>query len=181
MKTVLLLSDHPQSDIAEQYAKELLDVIQVQRHSRYHRTLDKVSTAEVLLNFLSAQKVPKNVLDRFRYAINFHPAPPEYPGVGSASLALYDKRETHGVTAHMMTDTFDAGQIIRVRRFRIDPSWGYKALFSRALDECVFLFRDVIRDIEGGLPLAHSTATWARQAYTAKEYARHPAFTEVAS
>lgn len=148
---------------------------QVQWHMRDDKRLrEPCREAEFLLNFLSSPLVTPDDLRKFRWAINFHPAPPEYPGVGSASLALHDGRKTHGVTAHLMTPRYDDGLILRVRRFPIETE-GYKALFERSLDECLILFREVVRAIAEGEPLRTTTESWARRPYTRSEFLAHPA------
>ncbi len=167
-----------QSIPAVTYAREFLDVRQVQVHARTTRKLrERCVRADYLLNFLSAPFVEPIERQKFKAAINFHPAPPEYPGVGSASLALYDRRTTHGVTAHLMTNHYDSGTILRVRRFPIVS--GYRALFDRSLDETLILFKALVWDIAEGNPLRQSIEQWARGPYTRAEFEQHPAYMEV--
>ena len=175
---VLLLDpDRSQSKQALLFVKEFFDVRQVQEHSRTEKRLrQECFQAKYLLNFLSAPYVPRSEMEKFKYAINFHPAPPEYPGVGSASLALYDKRLTHGVTAHVMDEQFDHGEILRVRRFAIDPAWGYQLLFERALDETLALFREMCRDIAADRPLKKYDGGWGGKAVTRRQFEAHPSF-----
>lgn len=179
---VLLLGGYePHVTRAETHARTLLDVRQVIRHQRHDKRIAApVEEAEWLLNFLSAPKVPMHVLTRFGLrALNFHPAPPEYPGVGSASMAIHDKREWHGVTAHVMDEEYDHGMIIRVRRFRIDPRWGYGDLWDRSLNECFALFLDLLHDISVGNPLRSSFEGWTRSAISRKEFEAHESFATV--
>ncbi len=178
---VLLLSDHYLCDEAEDFAASCLDIVQTQRHLRTDTKLsDPLLPANLLLNFLSAPLVPKEDLAKFDQAINFHPAPPEYPGVGSASLALYDARPTHGVTAHRMTERFDEGEVLMVRRFPIDRSWGYRALWDRSLIECLALFKEVVGRLATGVPIRTNLADgWKRKAITRAQFEKHRAFTEI--
>ena len=172
---LLLDPDRKQSAAALAVAEEFLDVRQVQWHKRDDTRLrEACPPADVLLNFLSAPKVTD--LGKFRLAINFHPAPPEYPGVGSATLALYDKRTEHGVTAHLMTPKYDDGIILRVRRFPITTTHP-RELFARALDESLVLFREVVLAIAKGEPLRTTNEEWTRKAYTRREFEGHPSFT----
>lgn len=178
---VLLLNDHRVSDGAEEFANSHLLLRQVVRHDRSDTHLkESLYPADVLLNFLSAPKVPASELRRFDKAINFHPAPPEYPGVGSASLAIYDRRPTHGTTAHLMTDVLDAGRVLRVRRFPVDRAWGYKALWERSLEECLALFKDVVATLATNASFNTNLADgWKRKAITRAQFEKHRAFTEV--
>jgi len=182
LKTAVLLVDagRAQSAAAVLIASEFFSLRQVQRHTRSDKKLrEPCEKAAVLLNFLSAPYVPQQELDKFWLAVNFHPAPPAYPGVGAASLALYDMCKTYGVTAHRMTDKYDAGQILRVRSFSIDNSWGYKALWDRALRESLAMFIDMCQAIAEEQPLQTYYGGWSGPAMTRKQFERHPSFVEV--
>ena len=52
-------------------------------------------------------------------AINFHPGPPEYRGIGCINYALYDNSKFYGCTSHVINKKIDDGKILDVRRFRI--------------------------------------------------------------
>lgn len=177
---VLLLGDYePIVSRAELIAREHLDVRQVLHHTRAGRTLiDEPVAADWLINFLSAPRVPAAVLARYT-ALNIHPAPPEYPGVGSASLALYDGRKDHGVTLHLMDAEIDHGSILSVRRFPIDPRWGYGDLWDRSLSESLGLFQQTVRAIAMGEPLRASGDQWARTPVTRKQFEQHPSFASI--
>lgn len=72
---------------------------------------------EYVFNFLS-DKILRGPLLEFKN-INFHPAPPEWPGRGSASLALFNGDKSYGATAHIMDLSVDSGKILMVKRFSI--------------------------------------------------------------
>lgn len=97
---------------------------------------------DFIFAFRSLAILPRAVLDSASAsAINFHPGPPEYPGSGSTNFALLEGATSFGVTAHVMDDLVDSGEILRVKRFRIDPhddletltTKTHKKLFSLAL------------------------------------------------
>ena len=180
--TLLVDPDRSQCQEAVLHAKARLNVTSVTWHARADR-LQPLQAADLLLNYLSAPKVPGAELHKFEMAINFHPAPPEYPGVGSASLALYDKRTEHGVTAHLMDAEYDHGSILWVRRFKIDPRWGYRQLWVRSLEESLIQFKEVVDLLATPefflVPLSHEH--WARKSYTRAEFEQHPAFTQVSA
>lgn len=57
-----------------------------------------------------------------RAAVNFHAAPlPEYRGVFGFNFAFLNGDHEFGVTAHLLSDDFDTGDIIEVDRFPFDP------------------------------------------------------------
>ena len=52
-------------------------------------------------------------------AINFHPGPPEFRGVGCVNYAIYKSSKYYGCTAHIMNPIVDSGAIIGIKRFKI--------------------------------------------------------------
>jgi len=70
-----------------------------------------------LIGFCTPLIVPADVLDALtRPAYNFHPGPPEYPGLFPAVFALYDGAGQFGATCHEMTAEVDGGAIVGVTR-----------------------------------------------------------------
>ena len=45
-------------------------------------------------------------------AINFHPGPPEFRGIGCANFALLKNSKYYGSTAHVMEAKVDSGPIL---------------------------------------------------------------------
>ena len=58
---------------------------------------------------------------------NFHPGPPEYPGIGCTNFAIYDAASTFGVTCHHMNPKVDTGNMVSVKRF---PLYDNDTVFS---------------------------------------------------
>ncbi len=53
---------------------------------------------DYIISFLSRWVVPEEILKHARKAaINFHPASPEYPGIGCNNFALYENAKEYGV------------------------------------------------------------------------------------
>jgi methionyl-tRNA formyltransferase len=63
--------------------------------------------------------------------INFHPGPPEYRGFGCANYALYENSKYYGVTVHIINKKIDNGQIIYVKRFKIDKNENLVSLLTK--------------------------------------------------
>ena len=75
-----------------------------------------------LIAFATPVIVPPAILARLGYgAYNFHPGPPEYPGLAPAQFAIYDRAAEFGATAHLMVEKVDAGPIVDAARFPIPP------------------------------------------------------------
>tara|TARA_B110000503_G_C7087953_1_gene388163 strand:+ start:350 stop:1063 length:714 start_codon:yes stop_codon:yes gene_type:complete len=103
---------------------------------------------EYIISFRSLYVLPKALLDRAKIAaINFHPAPPEYPGSGCINFAIYDEAEDYGVTAHVMNELVDNGTILEVRRFPITPSDNLSTVLRRTHSELFNLCSDFISGI----------------------------------
>jgi methionyl-tRNA formyltransferase len=103
---------------------------------------------EYILCFRSLFVLPKILLDRAKVAaINFHPAPPEYPGSGCINFALYENAKQYGVTAHIMNEKVDNGEILEVRRFPIGSFDDLPVVLARAHSELSNLCSDFINAI----------------------------------
>lgn len=176
----LLLSDHARlAEAAETFARVAFDVCYTVRRSRWDNQLDAdmeaalEKGADCLLNLLCPVILPKRLLAKVRGpAVNFHPAPPEWPGIGSPSLALYHDERTFGATVHLMLGKVDSGAILKVSRFPVFPSDTCESLFTRALDHSLFLFYEVAAEIAAGKTPMPCGETWKRPALTRRQFER---------
>lgn len=126
-------------------------------------------TGDAIVSYLSRWIVPKALLSRARVSINFHPAPPEYPGIGCTNFAIYDVARDYGVTCHHMADQVDRGDIIAVRRFPILASDDVAALLERTYDYQLALFYDVMGALVLEDALPQSPERWRRRPYTQRD------------
>ncbi|MCB1423163.1 MAG: hypothetical protein KDJ69_12005 [Nitratireductor sp.] len=125
---------------------------------------------DLLISYCSRWIVPQSLLERAAVAaINFHPAPPEYPGVGGINWALYDGASSFGVTCHHMTPEIDAGSIVEVRRFPIIASEDVESLFQRTHTHLETLAYDVIARLANDLPLPTASESWGKVRRTRDE------------
>lgn len=126
---------------------------------------------DYIISYLSRWIVPDDLLARAKVAaINFHPASPEYPGIGCNNFALYDEAKEYGVTCHHMAPKVDTGSIIAVKRFPLRASDDVSTLLSRAYDYQIVLFYEVIDIILQGKELPISKEQWTRQPFSRKEF-----------
>ncbi len=126
---------------------------------------------DYIISYLSRWIVPPEVLERARIAaINFHPASPEYPGIGCNNFALYEGATHYGVTCHHMVPKVDSGPIIAVRRFPIYPNDDVAALLERTYSNQIALFFEIADLMAEGEPLPKSAETWTRPAFTRKQF-----------
>jgi methionyl-tRNA formyltransferase len=125
---------------------------------------------DYIASFLSRWIVPEEVLRRTRRAaLNFHPAPPEYPGVGCNNFALYHGAKEYGVTCHHMAPRVDTGAIVAVKRFPVFESDDVASLLERTYDMQLALFYDVVSVLLRGEPLPACSERWARKPFTRRE------------
>lgn len=102
---------------------------------------------DYIFSFRSLAILPRSVRDSASVsAINFHPGPPEFPGSGSTNFALLERATSFGVTAHVMDDIVDSGEILRVKRFRIDPDDDLETLTTKTHRELLSLALQFISD-----------------------------------
>ena len=104
-----------------------------------------------------------------RAAINFHPGPPEYPGIGCTNFAIYNGETTFGVTCHHMAAQVDTGSIVAVHRFPLAPSDSMLALTERCYDAILEMYLEISSLIAAAEPLPVAPDTWQRRPYTRRE------------
>jgi methionyl-tRNA formyltransferase len=120
---------------------------------------------------LSRWVVPENLLRKAKIAaINFHPASPDYPGIGCNNFALYREAREYGVTCHHMAPKVDRGAIIAVRRFPVFEPDNVATLLSRTYDYQLVLFYEIVSLIIEGKDFPASTEKWTRDPLTRREF-----------
>lgn len=122
------------------------------------RILTSKPDCDVLLSYRYHHVIPGDWLAPL--SINFHPGPPEYPGIGSTNWALYEGARGFGVTAHHMTATPDEGAIIEVLRFPIHATDTLVDLTRRTHAQLVGLTTRVLGWVLTGLVPVSTTERW---------------------
>lgn len=126
---------------------------------------------DYIISYLSRWVVPAELLERARKAaINFHPASPDYPGIGCNNFALYENAAQYGVTCHHMAPQVDSGAIIAVRRFPVLPEDNVETLLKRTYEHQMALFLEIAALLADGRPLPAVAETWTRRPFTRKEF-----------
>lgn len=127
-------------------------------------------TGDWIISYLSPWIIPEYVLKRAaKGAINFHPGPPEYPGIGCTNFAIYDQVNTFGVTCHHMNEKVDTGSIIRVKRFTLFDSDTVWSLTQRSYGYMLSMFYDIASLILAGEDLPVSDDFWRAIPFTREE------------
>lgn len=125
---------------------------------------------DVVISFLSDKILKGPILDIPN--INFHPAPPKYPGRGGASYALFNGDTKFGATAHRMVEKIDAGLVYKVRYVSICSNDTCETLFAKAEDACLHLLTDfcIFYNENRCMPETDIAPQWQGPAKTRKDF-----------
>ncbi|MFH1582029.1 MAG: formyltransferase family protein [Pseudomonadota bacterium] len=130
----------------------------------------KLWGGDIIISYLCPWIVPKDILDKATsFVINFHPAPPEYPGIGCYNFAIYDGAGEYGVTCHHMDAKVDSGKIVAVKNFPLDKADSVKSLKDKSLSYMYDLLVEVIGCFLKNNKLPESDLFWARKPFTRKQ------------
>ncbi len=125
---------------------------------------------DYIISYISPWIVPNNILKKVSKAsINFHPGPPNYPGIGCTNFAIYNEESTFGITVHHMEERVDSGKIIMVKTFPILPNDTVYTLTNRCYAFIFIAFCEILDMILKDKPLPESELVWKRKPYTRKE------------
>jgi methionyl-tRNA formyltransferase len=128
-------------------------------------------SGDLIISYLSRWIVPAPVLERATVAaINFHPASPDFPGVGCTNFALYQGASHYGCTCHHMSATVDTGAIIRSKRFPVYDNDTVKSLLQRTYDCQLGLFYEVMDDFNTSGKFTPNGERWTRKPYSRREF-----------
>lgn len=124
-------------------------------------------TGEWILSFKSDLVLSNSVLkSASKAAINFHPAPPRYRGIGGYEWALEHRDSSFGTTCHHMVDRLDFGDIIDVTEFPILETDTPSSLRQRSAVYCLAQFVMVVGLIASQRSLPKALGTWGTRLHT---------------
>lgn len=122
---------------------------------------------EWIISFKSDLVLPPKIFTRAsKAAINFHPAPPKYRGIGGYFWALHNADKIYGVTCHHIIEEIDYGLIIAVRYFPILEGETPITLKMRAGVYCLSLLNEILEQILQEKELPSSKESWKKKLYT---------------
>lgn len=126
-----------------------------------------------LVSFTNPVIIPAEWLARIGYgAYNFHPGPPQFPGLAPAQMAVYLDAPLFGATVHHMIAEVDAGPIVACELCIVPPD-------ARPFDLEVRAFALLVKALhalgphlaQDPAPLASIPVTWARQKSSRRQIA----------
>lgn len=124
---------------------------------------------DVIISYLSPWIIPEQILNNSNLNINFHPGPPEYPGIGCYNFAIFKKSKFYGCTAHIMKKKVDTGKIIGVKKFKISQNISVDELMQKTYFYMEKLFEEIIKKIKKK-KLIYYDIKWKRKPYTKKDF-----------
>ena len=169
MKTTLLTKTTDYCREAQEFMKNLIPETNVYEGEVGDPLPPFDAGTEYVVSFLSPWIVPKQWLDQAKTSINFHPAPPEYPGIGCYNFAIYDGSRGYGATCHNMAEKVDTGKIIQVSRFPMDETDSVSSLKEKTMESLYRLFQEIAYKIASGEPLPESSERWAKKPHRRKD------------
>lgn len=120
-----------------------------------------------VISYLSHWILPPKILALGKKgAINFHPGPPEYPGIGCYNFAILDEVKTYGVTCHFMYEKVDTGPIIKVLKFEITGNETVEQLKNISMIRLLTLFYEIMGRIWQGKTLEANGLGWSKKPFT---------------
>jgi len=125
---------------------------------------------DLLISYLAQWIIPGELLRKAKMAaINLHPGPPAYPGIGCTNFAIYNGEKEFGITCHHMLEKVDTGQIIMVKRFPLFETDTVYSLTQRCYVEILHAFCELMSGLLKGDPFPQSHETWTRPPYKRKD------------
>lgn len=81
-------------------------------------------------------------------AINFHPGPPKYRGIGCVNFALLKKEKKYGSTVHLINKRVDNGEILDVNYFIINQKDSIHSVLERTYKFQVLQLKKIIKKLD---------------------------------
>ena len=117
-------------------------------YKKIKRQDKNLSDIDLVVSYLFWRKIRMPLINLAKKGcINFHPAPlPDYRGLAGYNMAILDQKKTYGVSAHFIdSEEFDAGPIVKVKKFPIDSKHETVISLERKSQEnLLLLFQEVI-------------------------------------
>ena len=120
-----------------------------------------------IISFKSDFVIPPQIFKKAsKEAINFHPAPPKYRGIGGYYWAIHNADKMYGVTCHHIIKKIDFGRIIAVRYFHVLEGETPASLKIRTGVYCLGLLNEILELIIQRRDLPLSEESWEKKLYT---------------
>ncbi len=158
--------------LAANYVKQLFPtaiIVFGERKDKFPQEL-RDWKGDYVFSYLSPWIIPTSILENTRKgAINWHPGPPEYPGIGCTNFAIYNNEAIFGITCHYMAGKVDTGNVIEVKRFSVLEKDTVYSITQKCYAQILSSFYSILEKIVKREELPSSEEHWTRKPYTRKE------------
>ena len=109
----------------------------------------KPDNYQYVFSFRSHIILKKKFIKKIKIAaINFHPGPPSYRGIGCVNYALFDGVKNYGSTAHLIeNEELDSGKIIDFVEFKIKKKDNIKKLLDHTYQSMFIQAKKIINKL----------------------------------
>ena len=116
----------------------------------------------------------KNFIKKAKFAaINFHPGPPKYRGIGCVNFAILNNERKYGSTAHLIDENIDHGKIINVRYFSIKKNDGVENILNKTYHHQYLQFINIVGQLaKSDLSLQRFIKSSKKEKWSQKLYKR---------
>lgn len=115
------------------------------------KTIVESINPDILLSAGYRKIIDGEVLDLVEYPINLHPSLlPEYRGLRSGPYVIMNDEDKTGVTAHLMTEEVDAGDILHQKEIELTKFDTIKSLQRKAYSTEGELVTETLNRLESG-------------------------------
>jgi methionyl-tRNA formyltransferase len=162
----------PNAKIASEYLKQIFPKTKIVFGIRGEKFPEDLPwwKGDYIFSYLSPWIIPNSLLERAeKGAINWHPGPPEYPGIGCTNFAMYNNEKEFGITCHYMLAKVDTGRIIETKRFAILENDSVYSITQKCYSLILNSFYRMVEKISNGEALPISDEDWKRKPFTRKE------------
>ena len=157
---------------AANYCKQIFESVEVVLGDWGDKKPEQFNTwsGDYIFSYLSPWIIPDYLLTKAnKGGVNWHPGPPEYPGIGCTNFAIYNDEKVFGITCHYMLPKVDTGKVIEVKRFKVLENDSVLSITKKCYAQILCSFYGIIEIIASGISLPKSNEDWTRIPYTRKE------------
>lgn len=105
-------------------------------------------------------------------AINFHPGPPSYRGLGCVNFALLNNENNYGCTAHLIDKKIDNGKIIDFRIFKISKTETIDQVLQKTYRIQIKQVNSIVKKLikkDFKIKKLYMNKKWSKKLHTRKE------------
>ena len=175
INTILFLgkqSDFHSDKIFKLFKKNCNKIVKANSKIKIRKVLNSSLKFDFIILYRSKFILKENHIKKGVYgSINFHPATPEYRGVGGVNYAIFYKKRLFGSTCHLINSKIDSGKILNVKKFKLNKKNNLEKTLKKIYKLQYFQAKWLIKKISKNKKFAlnfKSKIKWSKTLYTRK-------------